>query len=34
MQRRAAIWILEAFRTSPTDGLEAIARLIPIKFYL
>jgi len=34
MQRRAAIWILEAFRTSPTDGLEAIASLIPIKFYL
>ena len=34
MQRRAAIWILEAFRTSPTDGLEAIAGLISIKFHL
>jgi len=34
MQRRAAIWILGAFRTSPTEGLEAIAGLIPIKLYL
>ena len=34
MQRRAAIWILGAFRTSPTDSLEAIASLIPIKFHL
>jgi len=34
MQRRAIIWILEAFRTSPTDGLEAITGLIPIKFHL
>jgi len=34
MQRRATIWILGAFRTLPTDGLEAIAGLIPIKFHL
>ena len=34
MQRRAAIWILGAFRTSLTDGLKAIAGLISIKFYL
>jgi len=34
MQRRAAIWILGTFKTSPTDDLEAIARLIPIKFHL
>ena len=34
MQRRAAIWILGAFRTSPTDGLEVIAGLTPIKFHL
>ena len=34
MQRRATIWILEAFRTSPTEGLKAIAGLIPIKFHL
>ena len=34
IQRRAAIWILGAFKTLPTDGLEAIAGLIPIKFHL
>jgi len=34
MQRRANLWILEAFKTSPTDGLEAITGLIPIKFHL
>ena len=34
MQRRATIWILGAFKTSPLEGLEAIASLIPIKFYL
>ena len=34
IQRRAAIWILGAFRTLPTDGLEAITGLIPIKFHL
>ena len=34
MQRRAAVWILGAFRTSPTEELEAIAGLIPIKLHL
>ena len=34
MQRRAAIWILGAFRTSPIKELKAIAGLIPIKLYL
>ena len=34
MQRRATIWILGTFRTSPASGIEAIAGLIPIKFYL
>jgi len=34
MQRRAAIWILGAFKMLPMEGLEAIAGLIPIKFYL
>ena len=34
MQRRAAIWILGAFRTLPADGLKAITGLIPIKFHL
>jgi len=34
MQRRAAIWILEAFKTSPTEGIEALAGLIPIRFHL
>jgi len=34
MQRRAAIWILGAFKTSPTEGIEAIAGIIPIKFHL
>ena len=34
MQRRAAIWILGAFRTSPTEGVEAIAGIIPIRFHL
>ena len=34
MQRRAAIWILEAFKTSPSYGIEAIVGLIPIKLYL
>jgi len=34
MQRRATIWILGAFRISPTRGIEAIAGLIPIKFHL
>ena len=34
MQKRAAIWILGAFKTSPTEGIEAIAGIIPIKFHL
>jgi len=34
MQRRAAIWILGTFKTSPLEGLEAIAGLIPIKSHL
>jgi len=34
MQRRAAIWILEVFKTSPTKGIEAITGLIPIKLHL
>ena len=34
MQRRAAIWILGMFKTSPTEGIETITRIIPIKFHL
>ena len=34
MQRRAAIWILGAFKTSPTEGIKAITGLIPIRFHL
>jgi len=34
MQRKAAIWILGAFKTSPSEGIEAIAGIIPIKFHL
>ena len=34
MQRRAAIWILGTFKTSLSEGIEAIAGLIPIKYYL
>ena len=34
MQRRAAIWILGAFKTSPLEGIEALAGLMPIKFHL
>jgi len=34
MQRRAAIWILGAFKSSPSEGIKAIAGIIPIKFYL
>ena len=34
MQRRAAIWILGAFKMSPTEGLKAIVGLISIKLYL
>jgi len=34
MQRRAAIWILGAFKMSPSEGIEAIAGLIPVKYHL
>ena len=34
MQRRAALWILEAFQTSFSFSIEAIASLIPIYLYL
>ena len=34
MQRRAAIWILGAFKTSPSEGIEALVDLIPIKYHL
>ena len=34
MQRRAAIWILGAFKTLPSMGIKAIARIITIKFHL
>ena len=34
MQCKAALWILGAFRTSPTGGLEALAGLIPIQLHL
>ncbi|KXN83397.1 hypothetical protein AN958_01483 [Leucoagaricus sp. SymC.cos] len=34
MQRRAAIWITGAFRTSPLGDVEALAGLIPIHLHL
>ena len=34
MQRRATIWILGAFKTSPSEGIEAIVGLIHIKYHL
>ena len=34
MQRRAAIWILGAFKTSPSFGVEAIIGFIPINLHL
>jgi len=34
IQRRAAIWILGAFYTSPTKEIEALASLIPIYLHL
>ena len=34
MQRRAAIWILGAFKMSPSLGIEVIIGLIPIKLHL
>jgi len=34
IQRRAAIWVLRAFKMSPLLGIEVIAGLIPIKLHL
>ncbi|CAA7269050.1 unnamed protein product [Cyclocybe aegerita] len=34
MQRKAALWITGAFRTSPTGGLKALAGLIPVHLML
>ena len=34
MQRRAATWILGAFKTSPLEGIEVLAGLMPIRFHL
>lgn len=34
MQRKAAVWITGAFRTSPSGGVEAIAGLPPIHIHL
>ena len=34
MQHRVAIWVTEAFHTSPIDSIEAIAGLISIYLYL
>ena len=34
MQRRATIWILEVFKTSSIEGIEALVGLIPIRFHL
>jgi len=34
MQQRAALWITGAFRTSLSEGIEAIAGLIPITLHL
>jgi len=34
MQRRAAIWILGVFKTSPTEEIEATPGLLPIKLHL
>ena len=34
MQRRAAIWILGAFKTSPLEGIKALVGITPIQFHL
>ena len=34
MQRRAATWILGAFKTSPLEGIEALTGLMPMRFHL
>jgi len=34
MQKKAALWITGAFQTSPSNGIEAIAGLIPITLHM
>jgi len=34
MQRRVVLWVLGAFCTSPTIGIEVLASLVPIHLYL
>ena len=34
MQRKAAIWILGAFKTLSLEGIEAIASIIPMRFHI
>ena len=34
MQKRAALWIIGAFKMFPTFGIEAIIGLIPINLHL
>ena len=34
IQRRAAVWILGAFKTSPLESIEAITGIIPTRFHL
>jgi len=34
MQHKVALWITGTFRTSPTDGIEAIVGLIPITLHM
>ncbi|CAA7267604.1 unnamed protein product [Cyclocybe aegerita] len=34
MQQKAALWIMGAFHTSPTGGLEVLAGLIPVHLML
>jgi len=34
MQQKAALWITDAFQTSPSKSIEAIAGLIPIMLHL
>ena len=34
MRRRVAIWILGAFKTSPSEGIEALVGLISMKYHL
>jgi len=34
LKRQAALWIIGAFRTAPSFGIEAITRLIPIHLHL